>query len=258
MTEPRLSAVLIVRDEAANIDDCLASVAWADEIVVLDSGSRDDTVERARKRGARVEVDTDWPGYGIQRQRAQTLATGDWILMIDADERVTPGLAGEIRAALARNDRDRAYALPRLSWCFGRYIRHGGWYPDYIVRLYPRDRGRYDDALVHEKVVLDPGVTTERLSGDLLHFTYDSLRHYLVKSAHYAEAWADQRELNGRSASLSQAILHAAARFIRMYLLRAGFLDGRAGFLLALLSAHSTFAKYADLWLRRQPRKHDS
>ncbi len=250
-----LSVVLIVKDEAANIDACLASVDWADEVVVLDSGSSDDTVARARARNARVEISADWPGYGRQRQRAQALATGDWILMIDADERVTSELAERIRAVVRADDRSHAWALPRLSWCFGRYIRHGGWYPDYVVRLYPRGRGRYDEALVHEKVVLDDGVRVGRLEGDLLHFTYDSLRHYLVKSAHYAEAWADQRERRGKRASVAQGAVHAFGCFARMYLLRGGFLDGRAGLLLALLSAHSTFNKYADLWLRSQPRR---
>lgn len=254
MKKASLSVVLIVKDEAANIDGCLASVAWADEIVVLDAGSHDATVARARAHKARVEIAADWPGYGLQRQRAQALATGDWILMIDADERVTPDLAGEIRGAVSRDDRTRAYALPRLSWCFGRYIRHGGWYPDHVVRLYPRDRGRYDDALVHEKIALDPGIRVEHFRGDLLHFTYDSMRDYLVKSALYAEAWADQRELRGIRASLSQGIVHATGCFLKMYVLRGGVLDGRAGLLLALLSAHSTFVKYADLWHRRQPR----
>lgn len=255
MPNAKLSVVLIVKNEANNIDDCLASVAWADELVVLDSGSSDDTVARARAHGARVEVSADWVGFGIQRQRAQALAGGDWILMLDADERVTPALAEEIRAVLASDDRRLAYALPRLSWCFGRFIRHSGWYPDYVVRLYPRERGRYDSALVHEKVELDPSLQVARLKGDLLHFTYDNLRHYLVKSAHYAEAWAEQRQRRGRRASLGQGVVHALGCFMKMYVLRLGMLDGRQGLLLALLSAHSTFAKYADLWNRQQPSR---
>lgn len=250
-----LSVCLITRNEADNIEDCLRSVeGLADEILVLDSGSTDGTVELARRSGARVATEADWRGFGIQRQRVQALASSDWILMLDADERVTPALAAGIRDALRRDDRTCAYALPRLSWCFGRFIRHGGWYPDYVTRLYPRDKGRYDDALVHEKVRLDPGMTVERLRGDLLHYTYDSLRHYLEKSAHYADAWAEQRERRGRRASLAQGVGHACACFARMYLFRLGLLDGRAGLLLALLSAHSTFAKYADLWIRHQPR----
>lgn len=252
MSRATLSVCLIVRDEAENIDDCLASVSWADELIVLDGGSDDDTVEIARRRGARVEVDTDWRGYGVQRRRVQALARGDWVLMLDADERVTPALAAQIQRVLENDDRGRAYELARLSWCFGRFIRHGGWYPDHVLRFFPRERGRSNDALVHEKIELDPGMRIEQLQGDLLHYTYRSVQHYLVKSAQYAAAWAEQRERRGRHASLTQGILHGAGCFLRMYLLRLGLLDGRAGLLLALLSAHSTFVKYADLWARRQ------
>lgn len=248
-----LSAVLIVRNEAANLRACLASVRFANEIVVVDSGSTDDTVAIAREYTNQVFVETDWRGYGVQRQRAQSLARGDWIFMIDADERVTPRLQAEIERLVARDDRNVYAAVPRLSFCFGRFIRHSGWYPDYVVRLYPRERARYDNASVHERVVPDPGMRLERLTGDLLHYTYRDLEHYLVKSARYASAWAAERQRAGRRASLTQGILHGIACFVRMYLLRFGFLDGRAGLLLALLSAHSTFAKYADLWVRHQP-----
>jgi len=246
-----LSAVLIVRNEAANLRACLESVRFANEIVVVDSGSTDDTVAIAREYTNQVFVETDWRGYGVQRQRAQSLARGDWIFMIDADERVTPRLQAEIERLVARDDRNVYAAVPRLSFCFGRFIRHSGWYPDYVVRLYPRERARYDNASVHERVVPDPGMRLERLTGDLLHYTYRE--HYLVKSARYASAWAAERQRAGRRASLTQGILHGIACFVRMYLLRFGFLDGRAGLLLALLSAHSTFAKYADLWVRHQP-----
>lgn len=249
----QLSAVLIVRDEAANLPACLDSVRFADEIVIVDSGSRDATVDIAREYTDKVYVEPDWQGYGIQRRRAQARAQGDWILMIDADERVTPALRREIQQAVAEDKRDRVYALPRLSFCFGRFIRHGGWYPDYVVRLYPRERAEYDDAPVHEKLRYGPDMSVVRLRGDLLHYTYRDLQHYLVKSAAYAAAWASARERAGRRATLSQGLLHGIACFVRMYLLRGGFLDGRAGLLLALLSAHSTFVKYADLWSRHQP-----
>ncbi|MDR2876867.1 MAG: glycosyltransferase, partial [Chromatiales bacterium] len=191
-------------------------------------------------------------GYGVQRQRAQSFASCDWILMLDADERVAPALAVQIQRVLDEDDRKRAFELARLSWCFGRFIRHGGWYPDHVLRLYPRERGRSTDALVHEKIEVDAGVRVERLHGNLLHYTYNSVRHYLVKSANYAAAWAQQREERGRSASLAQGIVHGIGCFLRMYVLRLGVLDGRAGLLLALLSAHSTFVKYADLWVRKQ------
>ena len=249
----RLSVVLIVKNEADNLAACLDTVRWADEIVVLDSGSTDDTVAIARQYTRQVFEQTDWQGYGKQRQRAQALAAGEWILMLDADERVTPALRASIKHALQADQRDRVYALPRLSWCFGRYIRHGGWYPDYVTRLYPREQAAYNEQQVHEKLIHE-GLTVERLQGDLLHYTYRDLHHYLVKSAGYARDWAAQRYARGKRASLWQGIGHAMGCFVRMYLLRGGFLDGRTGLLLALLSAHSTFVKYADLWLYSQPK----
>jgi len=247
-----LSVVMIVKNESANLASCLDTVTWADEIVIVDSGSSDDTLEIARHYTSKVYVAGDWQGYGIQRQRAQHFATGDWILMLDADERVTPELRKSIEAILGGDDRNGVYAVARLSWCFGRFIRHGGWYPDRVVRLYPRERAQYGDERVHEK--LHYGTLEERkVNGDLLHFTYRDLHHYLVKSAGYARDWAEQRKARGKNASLLEGAWHGLGCFLRMYLFRAGFLDGRAGLLLALLSAHSTFVKYADLWLRDQP-----
>ncbi|HEY0720726.1 MAG TPA: glycosyltransferase family 2 protein, partial [Gammaproteobacteria bacterium] len=130
-----LSVVMIVKNEASNLAACLDSVQWADEIVIVDSGSSDNTVEIAQRYTSKVFVESDWQGYGIQRQRAQRYATGDWVLMLDADERVTPELRASIEQVLKRDDRNAVYAVPRLSWCFGRFIRHGGWYPDRVVRL---------------------------------------------------------------------------------------------------------------------------
>lgn len=247
---PRLSAVIITKDAANKLKGCLASLGFVDEILVYDGGSTDATVRLAREQGARVVTDGDWQGFGIQRRRAQAAAGGEWILMIDADERVTPDLAREIQAAVAAADPLTAYAIPRRTWAFGRYLRHGGWWPDYVVRLYHRDRGHYDDALVHERVRLAPETRLARFKSPLLHHTYASLQEYLVKSAGYAAAWADGRSRDGRGTSLFAGGLHAAGCFLRMYLLRGGFLDGSAGLLLASLSAHSTFVKYADLWLR--------
>src|SRR3990172_2159193 len=249
----RLSAVLIVRNEAANLRQCLESVRWADEIVVLDGGSDDATLAIAREFTDKVYVERDWRGFGVQRQRAQAHASGDWVLAIDADERVTPELRAEIERAVATDDRDKAYELAILPWCFGRFIRHGGWYPARKARLYPANKAGYGPQRVHEKLEFAPGMRIEFLNGDLLHYTYRDLEHYLVKSARYAAEWANERAAAGRRASLAQGLFHGGACFVRMYLLRAGFLDGRAGFLLALLSTHSTFVKYADLWLRRQP-----
>lgn len=247
-----LSVVLIVKNEAENLAACLDTVSWADEIVVLDSGSEDDTLAIASRYTDKVFTESDWQGFGVQRQRAQAHASGDWILMLDADERVSPPLAEEIQKVIRDDDRQQVFALPRLSWCFGRFIRHSGWYPDYVVRLYPREKAEYNDKLVHEKLNY-ANLDLIKLKGDLLHYTYKDLHHYLVKSAGYARDWATQRDRAGKRASLLQGSIHALACFLRMYLFRAGFLDGRAGLLLALLSAHSTFVKYADLWLYSQP-----
>ncbi|MGR4066222.1 glycosyltransferase family 2 protein [Billgrantia sp. C5P2] len=244
-----LAAVLIVKNEAAHLRACLETLRWADELVVLDAGSQDSTCAIAREFTDKVTVNDDWQGFGVQRQRAEALAESDWILMIDADERVTPELRESIQSAMTV-DEPAIYTLPRLSWCFGAFIRHSGWYPDRVARLYPRGQAGYDAALVHEKLQNRGGLPVKALQGDLLHYTYRDLRHYLEKSAHYAQAWAEQRAARGKQGSLSAGLVHGLGCFLRMYLLRAGFLDGRQGLLLALLSAHSTFAKYADLWIR--------
>jgi (heptosyl)LPS beta-1,4-glucosyltransferase len=141
-----------------------------------------------------------------------------------------------------------------LSWVFGRFIRHSGWYPDRVVRLYATAQTSYTTAPVHEQVIVPAGCTVKTLDGDLLHYTYRDLQHYLVKSAQYADLWAAERKKRGKTSSLTQGTLHALGCFLKMYLLKAGFLDGKQGLLLALLSAHSTFAKYADLWIRDQPK----
>jgi len=253
-----LSVVMIVKNEADNLKECLPLLAWADEIVIYDSGSGDETATIARQFTDRVFVDEDWQGFGEHRRRAQAKASSDWILMIDADERVTPELSDQIRNIVKQNQQHCVYALPRLSWCFGRFIRHSGWYPDYVVRLYPRLKAEYGHEKVHERVHYPADMQLQKLSADLIHFTYNDLEHYLVKSARYAAIWADVRAERGTRSSLSRAVLHGMACFIKMYILRLGMLDGRQGLLLALLSAHSTFAKYADLWIRYQPQRASS
>ena len=253
----KLSVVMIVKDEAQSIASCLTGLEWADEVVVLDSSSSDETVALVKQFTDKVYVDSDWRGYGVQRQRAQSYATGDWVLMVDADERLTPELIDEIKIAVSVNDQSKVYALPRLSYCFGRFIRHSGWYPDYVVRLYPREAAEYTNARVHEKLDYPGTMQCVKLKHDMLHYTYRDLEHYLVKSAKYAAEWAEQNQQKGKRTSITQGVLHGLGCFVRMYLLRAGFLDGRQGLLLALLSAHSTFVKYSDLWIRNLPDRSD-
>lgn len=249
-----LSVTLIVKNEEKNLADCLDTVKWADEIVVLDAGSDDKTIEIAKKYTNKIHINPDWQGYGIQRQRLQEFASSDWILMLDADERLTPELTMAIQNAMKNNDCNTVYALPRLSWCFGDFIRHSGWYPDYVTRLYAKEKAQYSSQLVHEKLEYDTSMRLVKLKGDLLHYTYRDLEHYLVKSAGYASAWAEQRQQRGKKSSLLQGFLHGVACFLKMYVFRLGFLDGRQGLLLAMLSGHSTFAKYADLWVRQQKK----
>ena len=248
-----LTIALIVKNEAANLSACLSSCAGlTDQIVVVDSGSEDNTVAIAKAAGAQVYVHDQWQGFGQQRQTAQQYIKTDWVLWLDADERLTPALATSITQAVAINDQHCLYQVSRLSWVFGRFIRHSGWYPDPVIRLYPTNRTGYTDAPVHESVIVPSDTLVKRLDGDLLHYTYRDLHHYLVKSAQYAELWASEREARGKVTRLSQGILHGLGCFLKMYVFKAGFLDGKQGLLLALLSAHSTFVKYATLWVKRQ------
>lgn len=249
---PSLAAVLIVKNEDKNLSECLSGLSWCDEIVVVDAGSEDNTVEIAHQYTNKVYSEPNWLGFGIQRQRAQGKTDADWIFMIDADERVTDELRENIKKVVAQNDQRFVYAVPRLSECFGKFIRYSGWYPDYVIRLYPRTKAAYGPQRVHEKLVYDESVKLKRLTGDLLHFTYNEIGQYLHKSAQYAEEWAIQRKQQGKSTSLVNGVLHGIACFVKMYIFYGGFLDGKHGLLLALLSAHSTFVKYADLWVRTQ------
>lgn len=242
----RLSVVMIAKNEAELLPDCLASVSWADEIIVLDSGSSDDSVEIAMQAGAQVYRNDDWQGYGIQRQRAQNYATGDMILMIDADERVSPELRAAIEQVLVAPPSRTIYSLGRSNLFLGRFMRHSGWYPDRVMRLYPRTF-RYNDNLVHESLQSD-GAPVVALPGDLEHLTCRDLVAFQRKQLAYAEAWATERHQRGKRCSLFSVFSHTLGAFVKTLLLRAGFLDGKQGWILAVVNAQYTFNKYSALW----------
>ncbi|MBB5192025.1 glycosyltransferase involved in cell wall biosynthesis [Silvimonas terrae] len=247
----RLSVILITKNEAANLRACIESVAFADQIVVVDSGSTDGTVALARELGATV-LETDWPGFGPQKNRALDLADGDWVLSIDADERVTPSLAAEIRQVLAAPQFD-AYEIPRLSSYCGRFIRHSGWWPDPVLRLFKRGAGRFTDVPVHERV--DFAGPKGMLNAWFEHYTYPDLESALVKMNRYSTDAAQAMHARGKKSSLMGALLRGFWTFVRIYLLRRGFLDGREGFLLAVTAGTGNFYRYAKLaQLNRQTR----
>ena len=242
MPAPTLSVILITKNESARIDACLASVDFADEWIVVDSNSSDDTRERAARHGATVTVTDDWPGFGAQKQRALERATGRWVLALDADERVTPELAASIRRAVADESGPGAFALSRLSRFDGRWIRHGDWYPDRVLRLFRRGQARFSDDRVHERVIADGPVGL--LPGELLHETMPTLDDALSKMNRYSSESAAARVADGRRGSLGAAIGHAAWAFLRGYVLKRGCLDGAAGFALAVYVAEGTFWRY--------------
>lgn len=241
---PSLGVAIITRNAGRHFDACLRSVSWAQRIVVLDSGSTDDTLEIAARHGAEIHTSTDWPGFGPQKNRVIALLDTDWILALDADEVVPEALATEIRAAIEQPVAD-VYALPRLSSYCGRWMRHSGWYPDHVSRLFRRGRARYSDDLVHERLCHEG--TAVRFTQDLLHYSFDDLGQVLEKVNSYSSAAAEQRHRKGARASLSKALLHGFFAFIRTYVLRRGFLDGREGLILAISNAEGTYYRYLKL-----------
>jgi (heptosyl)LPS beta-1,4-glucosyltransferase len=242
-----LSVVIIAKNEAGLLPDCLQSVAWADEIVMLDSGSQDDSVAVAESMGAKVFTHVDWQGFGKQRQLAQSYASHDYILMIDADERVTPELRQSIEQTLTAPDDNQVYSCARRNLFLGRFMRHSGWYPDRVNRLYANQRYRYNDNLVHESLNIN-GAKVVPLNGDLLHLTCRDFFAFQRKQLRYAEEWANQRHQAGKRCSYLSILTHTLGAFCKTWLLRAGFLDGKQGLLLAVVNAQYTFNKYAALW----------
>lgn len=252
MSRIALSVIVITKNEAHHIEACLRSVPFADEWIVVDQCSTDDTVARARALGARVEVTPDWPGFGPQKNRALALARGDWVLSLDADEHPDAALAEAIRHAVQSGGAEAAapgavagYALSRLSSFCGQWMRHGDWYPDRVLRLFRRSAGRFTDDLVHERVVVEGRVA--RLPGHLLHDTMPSLDDALDKMNRYSSGRARDGRRSGKAGGLGAALSHAAWAFLRSYVFKRGFLDGRLGFVLAVYIAEGTYYRYLKL-----------
>jgi glycosyltransferase involved in cell wall biosynthesis len=240
-----LSVVIIARDAASEISACLASAAFAAEAIVVDSGSRDDTVETAKACGARVIVHP-WSGFGPQKRFAVEQAANDWVLCLDADERVSRELASSIAALFrAAPPRAAAYAVARRNRFLGRWLAHGEGYPDWIVRMFDRRRARWSDDVVHEHVLADGPI--ERLDGDLMHASAESIDAYIAKQNRYTTLQAEAMHARGERASFARLALSPLARFVRFYLIKGGFLDGAAGFAHIAIGAFASFLKYAKL-----------
>jgi glycosyltransferase involved in cell wall biosynthesis len=246
---PHLSAIVIARNEATNIAACLAGLAFCDERIVVDGGSTDDTIRLARESGAQV-VSHDWHGFGPQKNYALSLATGEWVLSIDADERVSGDLAREIEA-VTRVSQANGYEIPRVTSFLGRSMRGADGATDYVLRLFRRGKAQFSDDLVHERVVCDGLVA--RLSTPIAHHSVRRLEDALSRIDRYSSAGAAMMVASGRRVSFASGIWHGLWTFIRVYLLQRGFLDGREGFLQAVANAEGSYYRYMKAWHMSRP-----
>ena len=242
---PKLSVVIITLNEASNIDDALASVAWANEIIVVDCGSTDETVALVRRHTDRVSH-RDWTGYGDQKNHATGLAMHDWVLSLDADERVSPELATEITTLLGQSPAHRGYRMPRTTQYLGRWIRTTDWYPDRQLRLYDRRVAVWSADRVHESVRVDASVG--RLRHEIRHYSYRNISDHLATIDRYATLAARQLRDNGRRAGPLDLVVHPPAAFLRNYLIRRGCVQGVPGLIVSLMNTYSVFLRYAKLW----------
>jgi glycosyltransferase involved in cell wall biosynthesis len=248
-----ISAIIIVRDAERHIGDCLASVSWCDEIVVLDSGSSDRTVQIARLHTDRV-FEEQWKGYGPQKQSALKKATSQWVLSIDADERVEGELREEILRTVNAGGPENGYRIPRNNFFGQKWLRHGGQYPDYVLRLFRRSAGRFSPDMVHEKVIVDGKVG--RLRNPLIHYAFEDISSRLQKMDKYSTLAARQLHEGGKRAGSLTPLVHCASLFVKDYLLRLGFLDGWEGLNVAALKSLGAYFKYAKLLeLQKAPQR---
>ncbi|MGC8808750.1 MAG: glycosyltransferase family 2 protein [bacterium] len=240
----KVSVAIITKEEEKNIRACLESVQWADEIIVIDAGSQDKTKQICAEYGAKVFVE-EWQGFGRQKNKAIEKTKNEWVLNLDADERVTPELAAEIAETLDGKLELDGFYIPRKNFFGSRWIRHGGWYPDYNLRLFRKSKGRFQERQVHEKVILEGKVGY--LKNPLEHRTYNSIKEFLQRQELYSDLAAQEMLNEGKKYRFYDILFRPSWTFFQMYILRAGFLDGYYGFLLARLYSYYTFVKYSKL-----------
>ena len=240
-----LSVTFITLNEEQHIEAALKSVSWADEIIVVDSGSQDRTVEIARQNGAQVFTNS-WPGYGQQKNFAHEKARGPWVLNIDADERVSPQLAQEIQSAIAQPGDAQGFSFPRKTYYLGRWIRHGGWYPNVLARLGRKDHTRWSEPPVHEELLVDGPVRT--LVHPLDHYAFSSIQEQVLTTLRYSRLGSERLKQKGQRPNLLKLLIKPLGKFLETYFLKRGFLDGLAGFIISINAAHSLFLKYAYLF----------
>ena len=256
-----ISVIIITKNEEQAIQECLSSVSWADEIIIVDSGSTDNTVPISKSFGAKVIVTEDWLGFGIQKNRALALATCNWVLSIDADERVSKELQNEIQEIIKISEKDTAFRIPRQSSFCGKFIHHSGWWPDYVLRLLPNPKhinnqqnpAKFSNDIVHERLIFEGKIST--LNNPIIHFSYSNLEEVLSKMNRYSSDGAAMAYARGEKSSFSKALVHSSWAFIRTYLLRLGFLDGKMGFILAVSNAQTTYYRYLKLMMLSNQNK---
>jgi len=247
-----LSVIVITKNESRNIDACLQSVSFAEDIVVVDAESIDDTVLLARKYTKKVFV-KPWQGFASAKQFAVQQTKHSWILWLDADERVMPELADEIQRIISANPRHAAFTVARRAYFLGRWIRHSGWYPGRVPRVFHKERAEFNDAPVHEGLMIRGSIG--ELKNDLLHFTDPNIYHYFSKFNKYTTLASEELAKKGKNFKLTDVFIRPWWQFVRMYIIRLGFLDGMQGLLLALFSSAYVFTKYAKLWERNSITK---
>lgn len=246
-----LSVIVITKNEEAAIGNCLSSVAWADEIIVVDSGSTDRTGIICRQYTDNFYTN-DWPGFGPQKNKALELATKEWVLSLDADEMISPELRVEIENVMNNQELHSAFAIPRRSNYCGKFMLHGGWWPDYVTRLFRKDSAQFSNDLIHERIMVTGSLG--RLKHPIVHDAFGNIEEVLETINRYSTIGAKMMYEHGKRGKLSKAILHGFWSFFQTYVVRAGFLDGREGFMLAVSNAEGTYYRYLKLMLLEEKK----